>query len=895
MRGIAFLVVLSIVLLSMAAFAGESATQAERNEVSRTVSTDKSGISFIRSPASQGSKAGVPGLMNYQGTLTDVDGMALDTTVSMTFSIYPISAGGTPVWTETQPAVVVSSGIFNVLLGSVNSIPDTVFKDPERWLGVQVGSDPELGPRQRLAAVGYAFRAAETDTAEYARSIAAGSDGDWIIAGDDMYAAISGNVGIGTTNPNNLLTLSGDPKISVGTSDGTDYSYLAIAGGGDAANWRGASISLNGNEHAFGGRLSITAGYDNATTTGSDEGIIVFFTGPGASGTERMRIERDGHIGVGTTSPTEKFDVGGNIHASGTIASGGSIVIDGINSKIFADTLELYVRPSYPDTNVRALRLEPAQQADYYDITPNIIIGCGLNKVYRYWTGAMGATISGGGSKNEPNEITREFGTIGGGYGNRVGAKSAYMGGEGGFIGGGFRNITEGEADVIGGGYTNTTEEGSGTYNVIGGGISNSVSAAYSTIGGGYDNSINAGWSNSITIAGGEKNKVQPSVLTASASTISGGEENTVSETYATIGGGYQNKASGWTATVGGGMNNEASGDFATIGGGISDTASGHFSTIAGGGARDAAGNRLPNKASGVGSTICGGYLNTASGNASTVAGGVSNSAVGALSFAAGWGAKANHNGCFVWADSTGADFGSIWSNEFAARAGGGMRVIANNGQYGGYFSNSDGGGDGIRAIANVSSGTNWGAVYAVNSGTSPAVYASGANAGYFDGPVTVTGYLTKAGGGFKIDHPLDPANKYLYHSFVESPDMKNVYDGLVMMDIHGEAWVELPEWFEAVNNDFRYQLTCIGGFAPVYVAEKISGNRFKIAGGEPGMEVSWQVTGIRQDAFADAHRIPVEEEKSGDERGKYLHPTEHGMSETAGIDYEARLQKEMR
>lgn len=107
---------------------------------------------------STAAQADVPGLINYQGTLTDDSGVALDTTVSMTFSIYPLSAGGTALWTETQPAVVVSSGIFNVLLGSVNSISDTVFKDSERWLGVQIGGDPVLEPLQRISAVGMRFR-----------------------------------------------------------------------------------------------------------------------------------------------------------------------------------------------------------------------------------------------------------------------------------------------------------------------------------------------------------------------------------------------------------------------------------------------------------------------------------------------------------------------------------------------------------------------------------------------------------------------------------------------------------------------------------------------------------------------------------------------------------------
>ena len=105
---------------------------------------------------------------------------------------------------------------------------------------------------------------------------------------------------------------------------------------------------------------------------------------------------------------------------------------------------------------------------------------------------------------------------------------------------------------------------------------------------------------------------------------------------------------------------------------------------------------------------------------------------------------------------------------------------------------------------------------------------------GFFYGDVQINGTLYKSAGSFKIDHPLDPANKYLSHSFVESPDMKNIYDGVAELDGSGEAWIELPEYFEALNRDFRYQLTCISGFAPVYIAKKIAGNRFKIAGALP-------------------------------------------------------------
>jgi hypothetical protein len=166
--------------------------------------------------------------------------------------------------------------------------------------------------------------------------------------------------------------------------------------------------------------------------------------------------------------------------------------------------------------------------------------------------------------------------------------------------------------------------------------------------------------------------------------------------------------------------------------------------------------------------------------------------------------------------------------------------------------------------------------------------YSSNDRAGYFVGNVQVTGNLSKGGGSFKIDDPLDPANKYLYHSFVESPDMMNVYNGNVTTDAKGEATIQLPEWFEALNRDFRYQLTIMGDqFAQARVSSKVKANHFSIKTDKPNVEVSWQVTGIRQDPYANAHRIPVEEDKPNNEKGKYLHPTEWGQPESAGIDYE--------
>jgi len=197
------------------------------------------------------------------------------------------------------------------------------------------------------------------------------------------------------------------------------------------------------------------------------------------------------------------------------------------------------------------------------------------------------------------------------------------------------------------------------------------------------------------------------------------------------------------------------------------------------------------------------------------------------------------------------------------------------------------------------------------SSGNSAGLYGESINdyAAVLDGKVKITGNLEKAGGSFKIDHPLDPTNKYLCHSFVESPDMKNVYDGVVVLDNKGKAEIELPDWFGILNKDFRYQLTAIGAPGPnLYIAEEISeattntkyssskssssnknknnSSRFKIAGGTSGMKVSWQVTGIRKDPWANANRIQVEEDKPDKEQGYYLHPDLYSQPEEKGISH---------
>ena len=199
--------------------------------------------------------------------------------------------------------------------------------------------------------------------------------------------------------------------------------------------------------------------------------------------------------------------------------------------------------------------------------------------------------------------------------------------------------------------------------------------------------------------------------------------------------------------------------------------------------------------------------------------------------------------------------------------------------KYGLYSNSSSVGGTKYAVFATANgTGTNYG-VYASITGSG--------YAGYFSGNVNVVGTLSKSAGTFKIDHPLDPANKYLYHSFVESPEMMNIYNGNITTDANGEAIITLPSYFDALNKDFRYQLTTIGQRADAWIVEEISGNKFKIATEKPQVKVSWQVTGVREDAFANANRVVVEVDKPKEERGTYLHPEAHGMAPNKGINYE--------
>jgi len=393
--------------------------------------------------------------------------------------------------------------------------------------------------------------------------------------------------------------------------------------------------------------------------------------------------------------------------------------------------------------------------------------------------------------------------------------------------------------------------------------------------------------------------------------------------------------------------NSIASGAFAATIAGGGDSADG-FNTVSVPGGTVGGGSGNAASGSGVvtgWSTVSGGYQNSASGLNATVPGGKGNQAQGSYSFAAGQNATAQDGGAFVWADaSEGNRLQDIGQNSFVARALGGFNFIngyddhgnitpsatvsITNGGHLGIGTTSPGSNLEVQAtnqnnlgpsVTLTNNAIGQGTASSLDFNTYPPTYGlfynptariQAADDGNFSsvitflankdgapnnglrttmtidssGNVNVIGNLSKGGGSFKIDDPLDPANKYLYHSFVESPDMMNIYNGNVTTDRHGLATVALPEYFDALNRDFRYQLTVIGRFAQAVVAKEISNHRFTIKTNKPGVKVSWQVTGIRQDAYANAHRIPVEEDKPPQERGRYLHPELFGAGPEQAI-----------
>ncbi|MCG3198187.1 MAG: hypothetical protein GHCLOJNM_02681 [bacterium] len=352
--------------------------------------------------------------------------------------------------------------------------------------------------------------------------------------------------------------------------------------------------------------------------------------------------------------------------------------------------------------------------------SPNLVGGHEANTI---GASVEGGTIAGGGTSVAPNEVSMNYGTVGGGRNNKAhGQYSTVGGGQSnqalsnlGTVGGGDANVATNEADTVSGGQGNVVSGGGATIgggagnqtlgllSTVGGGQLNQASSEYATVAGGIENEAG----NGATVGGGQLNKASGGLATVAGglfniaggglAAIGGGQLNRATATHATIAGGESNEASGPWTTVGGGSDNEANNDWATVAGGYGNNASGRFALVAGGAGNEASGTvafvgggeqnvaggdfaatvgGFKNNARGRFSVVGGGYLNEASGESSATPGGRFNSASGDYSFAAGRQAKALGAGSFVWGDSNEKDIYAWGDNQFIARATGGFWFI---------------------------------------------------------------------------------------------------------------------------------------------------------------------------------------------------------------------------
>lgn len=313
--------------------------------------------------------------------------------------------------------------------------------------------------------------------------------------------------------------------------------------------------------------------------------------------------------------------------------------------------------------------------------------------------------------------------------------------------------------------------------------------------------------------------------------------------------GGAGGAASSAKGGVGGGTSNPGA-PYAYSGGAGGSSGSGFAAQgVGGGGAAGANGN----------------------GNAGTSLGAVDAASAGGSGDAGSGGAgAAGGNGFGGSSDIGGNKY--VPGVSFSGGGGGGARVQDTNhtgaggagGLYGGGGGGASGGSHGgsICASCTIASGAGAQGIIFISYTTTSDTVTIARNAKFLSN-LDIRGLLSKGSGTFVIDHPQAPATKLLYHSFVESPDVKNLYDGIITLDKNGEATIKLPDYFEALNKDFRYQFSSLGGAMPnLYVKTEVEGNGFVIGGGTPGGKISWQVTGTRKDPYILAHPIQVEVEK---------------------------------
>ncbi len=557
--------------------------------------------------------------ITYQGLLTDANGpVESPGTLALAFYLYDAPAGGSLVAGPLLTTPLIENGVFTVDL----DFGPGAFGPSQRWLEIEVFPGTFLSPRQPVRPAPVALYALEAATDPNA----GGADADWTINGSDLYSAVSGNVGIGTSAPLAKLHVEADEPNQAGLLVIAPAIRIIGTGFADAYN---IVLGSSANQIDPGASFATIGGGTN-NTVNSSQGTIAG--------------------GAGNTATGNRATVSGGINNQALATS--AVIAGGLNNAVHDWSGSI----GGGTGNV-------AGSDDGDDLTAQnaVVAGGSANTA-----GATGATVSGGGG----NTASALGATVGGGSVNTAGGTQAVV--SGGLnnaasgaraaIGGGMDNLAPGDLATVAGGGTNQASN-PGTF--VGGGENNTAAGDHAVIGGGRENDatgimsfIGSGFDNLATSQYAAVVSGQQNGATGFRAFIGGGSSNAATSTNTAIAGGAQNDAQGLAAIVGGGEMNAVWDDYGAILGGTNNTV-GVF-----GGSADEATH----------STIGGGQSNAAIGPFAAIPGGENNTASGGHSFAAGRNAQALHDNSFVWSgDPNGTS--STGAGQFVIDAPGGVQV----------------------------------------------------------------------------------------------------------------------------------------------------------------------------------------------------------------------------